>query len=180
MARQNVNNLPFHNVDVLIVGKFGEPFNGQTNYGVCFTLINDEDVYSMINGQVISVVNNDYNLGNYLIIKENNTGYGFLYGNMDTITVIQNSFVSNGTQVGTQSWRDVFYLQMQDLHNRSWVTGNINYYMNPATWIGYTETLLDNLYYTYPPPTPPTPTPTGATFPKEKFPWVLYSRKLRK
>lgn len=182
MARQNVNNLPIRNTDVEILSIFGNSYNGRIETGVHLGVSRETSVYSMINGQIIEVGNNtDY--GKYIIIKDiySSVNLGYLYGNLLSTNVSVGQNVTRNERVGTIF--TTLILEIQGLTNRNWVfSQNTIYYIDPSQILNYNDVVGDTLYYSYTPPTPPTPTPTptGATFPKEKFPWVLYARKLRK
>lgn len=66
------------------------------------------------------------------------------------------------------------HLASQDLTNHDWLFGvSIDNYLNPALILGIPNQLgISAIYYRIP-PTPP------ITIERKKFPWVLYSQKLR-
>lgn len=182
MAVQNVRILPFININARITSIFWEDRGGRPHRGVDLSASGSNvPLYSMCNGRVLTVANDPTGFGNYVIMKDDNSGLGFLYAHMSQVSVVQNQFISIGTQIGIQgstgsSTGNHLHLEMQDLSNRNWIfRGNRSDYINPASWIPYNEIIGDYLYYngTPVPPTPPT-TPK-----RSKFPWVLYANKLR-
>lgn len=180
MAVQNVRILPFINKQARITSIFWEDRGGRPHRGVDLSASgSDVPLYSMCNGRVILKAFDSTGYGNYIIMKDDVSGLGFLYAHMSRVDVVQNQFISNGMQVGIQgstgsSTGNHVHLEMQDLSNRNWIfRGNRSDYINPAEWIPYNEILGDYLFYDGT-PVPPTP-----TFEKSKFPWVLYSNKLR-
>lgn len=140
-------------------------------------------LYSMVNGKVLSVVENHESYGKYIIIQDNTTGDTFLYAHMARIDVFKNQLISMGDQVGIEgstgnvTGRHV-HLELQYLNpGDSWVW-NVPYNDRPnvAEYMGLTNTKGLVAYYDGTPhPIPPTPTTTK----KHKFPWFIYNRKRR-
>lgn len=181
MSRQVVRILPFIQKDAYITSIFWEDRSGRPHRGVDLSASGSNvPLYSMCNGKVILKAFDSTGYGNYIIMKDNTTGLGFLYAHLNSVNVSQGDNVSIGTQVGTQgstgsSTGDHLHLEMQDLSTRNWIyQGERSDYINPASWIPYQEILGDTLYYDGT-PIPPTPT----SYKKSKFKWVLYARKLR-
>lgn len=181
MARQIVRILPFINTPAYITSIFWEDRGGRPHRGVDLAGSGSTvPLYSMCNGTVIHKGYDSDGFGNYIIMKDNTTGLGFLYAHMRSVNVNIGDNVVIGSQVGIQgstgySTGDHLHLEMQDLSTRGWIyNGERTDYINPATWIGYNEIRGDNLYYEGT-PIPPTPKHTK----RHKFPWVLYARKLR-
>ena len=182
MATQNVRILPFINKNARITSIFWEDRGGRPHRGVDLSASGSNvPLYSMCNGSVILKSYDASGFGNYIIMKDNTTGLGFLYAHMSSVNVNVGDNVTIGSQVGIQgstgsSTGNHLHLEMQDLSNRNWIfQGNRSDYINPADWIVYTEILVDYLYYsgTPIPPTPP------ISLKRSKFPWVIYAKKLR-
>ena len=180
MATQNVRILPFINTNARITSVFWEDRGGRPHRGVDLSASGNVPLYSMCNGKVILKAFDSDGYGNYIIMKDNLTGLGFLYAHLDVVNVNQNDNVVIGQQVGTQgttgsSTGNHLHLEMQDLTNRNWIFGgNRTDYINPASWIPYSEVIGDYLFYDGT-PVPPTPT----SYKKKRFPFVLYANKLR-
>lgn len=179
MATQNVRILPFINTEATITSIFWEDRNGRPHRGVDLSANGYQiPLYSMCNGTVILKAYDSTGYGNYIIMKDSNNGLGFLYAHMSLVNVNEGDNVVIGQQVGIQgstgavSTGNHLHLEMQDLSNRNWIfRGERSDYINPAEWIPYTEILGDKLYYDN--------TPIPFNIKKSKFPFILYSRKLR-
>lgn len=67
------------------------------------------------------------------------------------------------------------HLEMQDLKNRNWIyNGNLSDYLNPAEFMGFPN--IEDISVIYKgTPIPPIP----INIQKNKFKWVLYSRRIR-
>lgn len=185
MAVQNVRILPFINKQARITSIFWEDRGGRPHRGVDLSASGSNvPLYSMCNGQVILKAFDSTGFGNYIIMKDDTTKLGFLYAHMSSVLVNQGDSVTNGMQVGIQgstgsSTGNHLHLEMQDLTNRNWIfRGNRSDYINPAEWIPYNEILGDYLYYDGTPGPPPHP-PAPPQLERGKFPWILYSNKLR-
>lgn len=180
MARQYVRILPFIAKPAYITSIFWEDRGGRPHRGVDLSASGSSvPLYSMCDGTVILKSFDSTGFGNYIIMKDSTTNLGFLYAHMSTVYVSQGQSVYNGMLVGIQgrtgsATGNHLHLEMQDLTNRNWIfQGQRSDYINPADWIPYDEILGDNLYYDGVIP----PTPTTST--KKKFPWFIYSRRLR-
>ena len=181
MAVQNVRILPFINKQARITSIFWEDRGGRPHRGVDLSASgNNVPLYSMCNGTVILKAYDSTGYGNYIIMKDSTTKLGFLYAHMSVVNVNQGDTITNGQQVGIQgstgsSTGNHVHLEMQDLTNRNWIfQGQRSDYINPAEWIPYNEILGDYLFYDGI-PIPPSP----PQLERQKFPWVLVSRKLR-
>lgn len=181
MAVQNVNILPFIDKYATITSIFWEDRGGRPHRGVDLSASGSNvPLYSMCNGHVITKSYDANGFGNYIIMKDDTTGLGFLYAHMSVVYVNVGSQVNIGSAVGIQgrtgsATGNHLHLEMQDLSNRNWIfQGTRSDYINPADWIPYNEILGDRLYYNG---TPQPPYPYRPW--KSHFPWVLYARKLR-
>lgn len=145
-------------------------------------------IYSMCNGTVIrsevsGSLTEKVGYGNVVIIKDDVTGMGFLYGHLARRDVALGDHVVTGQQIGMEGETGEAYgmhlhLEMQDLTNHDWIyRAPKEVYTNPADWMGIPNVEGTECYYNgIPvPPTPPTPTITR----KHKFKWVLYAKNLR-
>lgn len=157
--------------------------SGQPHGGLDISTGFNDDLYSMVNGKVLSVVHNHSSYGNYIIIQDTTTGDSFLYAHMKTIEVVQNQQISMGQLVGQEGMTGEatgihLHLELQ-YHNvgESW-TWNVPYEDRPnvAEYLGLTNTQgLQAIYYGT--PVPPTPTVRQ----KHRFPWYLViARKKRR
>ena len=183
MAVQNVNRLPFQNVNAEIRTIFGQYYGSTREKGVELRPVNGQGqvisstVYSMVDGTILEKHLNDSTYGNYIIIKDNNSSNAFLYGGLYNILVNVNDTVTNHQSLASVS--TALELQIQNITTSWYYSSNISDYINPADWIPYTEIVGDTLDYSYTPPTPPPPPPPTPTTKKNKFPWVLYAEKFR-
>ena len=146
----------------------------------------NSNLYSMCNGTVVfsgaerDGQGNLSGYGYYIILKENSTNMGFLYAHMR----VQSSYnvgdtVRFGDIVGIEgttgdSTGIHLHLEMQDLTNHNWIYGAPKeYYTNPATFMGIPNVEGTQAIYNY------NPQPIIHKTKNNKFPWVLYTRKLR-
>ena len=194
MAVQQVRNIaPFIN-DVFTITSpwWNERINPITHKveihrGLDIATVGSKPVYSMLNGRVMTR-GTDSSQGNYLVIVDDIVGsstYGYAtrYMHLASCNVIQNQRVVAGQKVGMegttgQSTGIHLHVEMQDLNrwggqwHWSYVKSD---YLDPTVFMG-----IDNIYGTQwiydGTPVPPSPTPTTK---KNKFPWVLYAKKLR-
>lgn len=141
----------------------------------------EDTLYSMCNGQVVLVGFDPNGYGNYLIMKENVTGLGFLYGHLRDVPMVrQGDTIYKGQPVGIEgttghSTGIHLHLEMQPLALRDWIFhGDREDYINPAEFMNIpNQEGITAVYYGATPPTPP------FSSQRKKFPWVLYARKLR-
>lgn len=138
-------------------------------------------LYSMCNGQV---VRSDYSdsYGWIIIMKDTNTKMGFLYAHMrDRPLKSVGEFVTIGEQVGYEgntgdSEGIHLHLEMQDLSLHDWIYhAPKETYTDPTTFMGIPNVEGTQCIYNGTPGPGPTPT----TRKKNKFPFVIYARKLR-
>lgn len=171
---------PFIRVKFYVTSEFWEQRESSIHRGLDISTGENDTLYSMCNGTVILVSNDPDGYGNYIIMKENITGIGFLYGHMDSVSVSQGQSVVRGQPVGIEgttghSTGIHLHLEMQPLAGRDWIFhGDREDYINPAEFMDIpNQTGISAVYYGS---TPPAPTPSSRI---SKFPWVLYARKLR-
>lgn len=132
----------------------------------------------MCNGEVVLKSYDDDGYGNYLIMKDSQTGMGFLYAHLrDPSNKNVGDSVYIGEQVGIEGTTGSstgihLHLEMQDISTHSWIfNAPKETYINPASFLGIPNVEgTVAIYYGIPVP---------ITSKKNKFKWVLYARKLR-
>lgn len=141
-------------------------------------------LYSMCNGEIVHKAYDEDGYGYYIIMKDYETGMGFLYAHLNEPSMLN---VGESVQIGqivgyegtTGSSTGIhLHIEMQDLTSHSWIFGaDKSYYSNPAEFMGFPNVEgISVIYYGVPlPPEPPTPTIRR----KNHFNWVLYTNKLR-
>ena len=148
-------------------------------------------IYSMCNGTVIRSDFSGSNVpkvgyGNVVIIKDDVTKMGFLFAHLSRRDVSVGDRVQIGEQIGMEGETGEAYgmhlhLEMQDLTNHEWIyRASKDVYTNPATWMGIPNVEGTECFYNGTPLPPPSPTPTPSEYlKKNKFKWVIYTKKLR-
>lgn len=130
-----------------------------------------QPVYSMCNGTVVLKSNDPDGYGYYIIMKDNDTGMGFLYAHFrEPSNKNVGDSVSIGEQVGWEGSTGSstglhLHVEMQDISSHSWQFGAPKeMYENPADFMGFPNVEgITVIYYGTPkPPTPPTPTPVSS------------------
>lgn len=195
MAEQVRNIAPFINVVFTVTSKWWTYRDGVLHRGLDIATSTglDEPVYSMLTGKVLDVGYNS-SAGNYIIIYDDrqtidgtaNPNYGYatryLHLAYRPLYVIGAS-VQVGEQVGSEgntgaSQGRHLHVEMQDVSrfNFQWHVSNTQSdYLDPTVFMGIDNVEGTQWKYDGSPVPPPTPVVTE----KRKFPWVLYSRKLR-
>lgn len=134
----------------------------------------NDNVYSMFNGYVYLKSYDADGFGNYIIIKDNETGIASLYGHLKEVLVSEGDNVTKGQLVAIEgttghSTGIHLHLELQDLSNRDWIFGaNKDDYLNPAEFMGIPNQLGIKAYYKTG-TTPPKPTPTTKNNTKKWF-----------
>lgn len=174
---------PFINVTFWVTSEWWEQPRNHRGLDIATAIAGGSvPLYSMSDGVV---VRSDYSssYGNVVIIKATN-GMGFLYAHMRDLPAVKvGQSVSVGQYIGQEgSTGDStglhLHVEMQDLTNHEWIyQGDKSIYSNPAEFMGIPNVEGTECYYSGT-PGPIPPTPTGETK-KKRFPWVLYSQKLR-
>lgn len=146
------------------------------------TTENNPWLYPTFDGEVVVVHTNPNNaLGIYILIKDTQNRY-WRYCHLMTGTVQ----VTTGQQVTTANplarMDSTGNVSGRHLHLECSTTQNwqCSTFVNPCTILGIPNIDDTVIHYdgTVPPIPPEPPTPTGDTR-KSKFPWAIYSRKLR-
>ena len=171
---------PFIRKKFIITSEFWE--QPRVHKGLDISTGAEDTLYSMCTGEVIYVGYDANGYGNYLIMKEDGTGLGFLYGHLrDVPLVSQGSRIYKGQPVGIEgstghSTGIHLHLEMQDLSNRNWIYhGNREDYLNPAEFMNIPNTEGISAVYYGVSPIPPTP-----SFQYKKMNLSLYLKKKRK
>lgn len=184
MADYNARIAPFIDITFYVTSIFGiQP--SRTHRGLDIATATSAGyvpMYSMCNGTVIRNRWDD-SYGNYLILKDNDYGIGFLFAHMNEPSPLsEGDSVVIGQYIGDEgttgnSTGIHLHLEMQDISENSWeFNADIDKYINPAEWMGFPNTQGISVIYDGTPIEPPTP---SITIKKKNFPWVLYARKLR-
>ena len=121
------------------------------------------DLYSIVNGTIIDKGWDAEGYGNYIIMKDDETKQGFLYGHMrDPSPLNVGGRVEYGTYVGHEGATGNvtgihLHLMQEDLTNKDWEWGlPISAYENPADYLGIPNVLNTSAIY-HGTPKPPTP-----------------------
>lgn len=169
---------PFIRKKFYVTAQFWEDRGSYYHKGLDISTGENTNLYSMCDGEVILVSYDPDGFGNYIIIKEVGTGLGFLYAHMDSVAVTQGQAIRNGELVGVEgstghSTGIHLHLEMQNIFNRDWIfSGDYQDYINPAEFMDIpNQTGISAVYYGV--------KPKPVDLKRNKFPWVLYARKLR-
>ena len=139
------------------------------------------DLYSMCNGTVVYKTFDANGFGYYIIIKDAETGMGFLYGHLSEESPLNvGDSVSVGQYVGHEGTSGSstgihLHLEMQDISNHDWVFGaDLSEYENPADFMGIPNMQGISAIYNGS-PQPPTPEQKS----KNSTKWLKFrSRKI--
>lgn len=187
---------PFINVTFYITSKWWDvrvnPVTGQTEIhrGLDIATGGNDPVYSMLKG-VVHSSGYSSSRGNWIIIWDNDStsstyGYATLYMHLrDAPMVSQGSSVLVGQQVGVegttgQSTGIHLHVEMQDLNRwgGNWHSSYVQSdYLDPTVFMNIPNVEGTECFYNGIPVPPPPPVVTSLK--KNKFKWVLYSKKLR-
>lgn len=193
MAVQQVRNIaPFINVVFTVSSEWWtirtNPVTGEVEIhrGLDIFTTNPEPVYSMLTG-VVNAVGTNSTAGNYIIICDNNPssptyGYATRYLHLASLPSFSvGDPITVGQQVGIEGDTGEasgvhLHVEMQDISRFNW-SWHASYtqsdYLDPTAFMGIDNIRLTQWIYDG------SPAPTPSTIHKSKFPWVLYSRKLR-
>lgn len=184
---ENVRHIaPFIDVVFYVTSPWWTERWGTIHRGLDIATVDNEPVYSMLNGHVIER-DYDSSQGNHIVIVDDipgspTYGYATRYMHLDSFNVVLGQAVLVGQQVGiegtTGSSTGVhLHVEMQDISrfNWSWHWSYVKSdYLDPTEFMGIDN--IEGTSWIYDgTPIPPTPT----THKKKKFPWVLYANKIR-
>lgn len=193
MADYTARVAPFINKTFYVTSQAGSYPDGTYHSGLDIstgTGTRGSNLYSICNGTIIQKAYNAGGYGNYIIIKDNNSNYAFLFAHMaDPALKNVGDTISLGEQFGVEGATGNVtglhtHIEMQDYvkNNNKWIMnpndsslwGSV--YLPATDYMGFPNQLGISVIYdgTPVPPTPPTPTKK-----QHKFPWVLYAKKLR-
>lgn len=189
MAVVNPRIAPFINVTFWVTSVWWElPRNHKGLDIATATAGGPVPIYSMCNGTVVrsevsGSLTEKVGYGNVVIVKDDTTGMGFLFGHLSRRDVALGDHVIVGQQIGMEGETGEAYgmhlhLEMQDISTHSWdYSYNKSLYTNPAEWMGIPNVEGTECYYDGTPVPPPTPEKKSNK--KNKFKWVIYARKFR-
>ena len=178
MAEVTINNSPVHS-DTILTAVYGETgsswarFHTGTDFAPYGTTPANPDLYSVCIGTVYSKTF-DNTLGNQILIQDLNGNY-WRYCHMREASLLNaGDLVTTNTKVGVMGATGNvtgIHLHLEYATTPTW---NYDTFLNPSTALGIPNERGTIVHYEeYIPPVP-----TGAKK-KNKFPWVLYAKKLR-
>lgn len=181
MAVGKAKIAPFINDVFTVTSPWWTDRGGEIHRGLDISTGAKDPVYSMLEGEVVQMWNNDSSMGNALVIK-NLVNVATLYMHLDSFSVSLHDNVKIGQQVGIEGTTGEstgvhLHVEMQVMTGSIWKWSyNKSDYLDPTQFMGIDN--IKNTQWIYDgTPIPPTPTPTARV--RSNFPWVLYARKLR-
>lgn len=191
MADYTANVAPFINVTFTVTAQAGVYPSGGYHSGLDISTGSNDNVYSIVSGTVIEIGYQENGYGNYIIIKDNNSNYAFLYGHLRDVPLKQTGdSVQINEQVGVEgttgnSTGIHTHVEMEDYvkNGNKWIhAGNDPsqwgvVYLDPTTYMGFPNEVGISVIYDGNPiiPNPPTPTPTGKK--KNSIKWLMAKSK---
>lgn len=178
MAEVTINNSPVHS-DTILTAVYGETgsswarFHTGTDFAPYGTTPANPDLYSVCTGTVYSKTF-DNTLGNQILIQDLNGNF-WRYCHMREASLLNaGDSVTTNTKVGVMgATGNVTGIHLH-LEYSTTPTWNYDTFLNPSTALGIPNERGTIVHFEeYIPPVP-----TG-TKKKNKFPWVLYAKKLR-
>lgn len=193
MADYQARVAPFINKVFYVTAQAGIYPSGGYHSGVDMsTGIGDRgaNLYSICNGIVLRVDYDENGYGNFIIIKDSESDFAFLFAHMyqrsnknvgDTIQIGEQFGIEGAT--GNVTGLHV-HVEMQNYVNNGnrWIYDSRNpsiwgtVYLDATQFMGFPNLLGISVEYDGQ-PIPPTPPPIRRKL--TKFPWVLYAKKLR-
>lgn len=188
MADYTARVLPFINKEAIVTAKAGVYPDGSYHSGLDLATGGNDILYSICNGTVIQKAYNKGGYGNYIIIKDNNSDYAFLFAHMKNAS---NKNIGDNISIGEQFGIEGatgnvtgihVHIEMQNYvqNGNTWIYDAYNpalwgsVYLPATQYMGFPNELgISVVYHGYVPPTP-------HIFKTHKFKWVLYANKLRK
>lgn len=166
MADYEARIAPFINVTFYVTSEWWEQPRNHRGLDIATPRdLGNVPLYSMCNGTVVHKSYDADGYGNYIIMKDNTTGMGFLYAHMnipsplnvgDSVQIGQ--FVGNEGTTGSSTGIHL-HVEMQDISQHSWeFHAPKETYTNPATFMGFPNVEGISVIYngTPLPPEPPT------------------------
>ena len=178
MAEVTINNSPVHS-DTILTAVYGETgsnwsrFHTGTDFAPYGTTPANPDLYSVCTGTVYSKTF-DNTLGNQILIEDLNGNF-WRYCHMREASLLNaGDLVTTNTKVGVMGATGNvtgIHLHLEYATTPTW---NYDTFLNPSTALGIPNERGTIVHFEeYIPPVP-----TGGKK-KNKFPWVLYAKKLR-
>lgn len=144
MADYEARIAPFINIEFFVTSEFWEQPRNHKGLDIATAQgAGNVPLYSMCNGTIYLKRYDPAGFGFYIIIKDDSSGIGFLYGHMaessplnvgDKVEIGQ--FVGHEGTTGHSSGIHL-HLEMQDISNREWIFGGEREdYLNPADFLG--------------------------------------------
>lgn len=172
---------PFINVVFTVTSAQPYRTDGTLHGGLDISTGNNDPLYSMVEGTVLYSQYNTGGWGNMIIMRDDTTGDAFLYGHMTTVSPKRvGDHVSIGEFVGYegntgQSTGIHLHVEWQNIGPTGSWNWNVPVLDRPhvADFMGISNVYGTRAIYDG---TPVPPTPSNI---KNKFPWVLYARKIR-
>lgn len=144
----------------------------------------NDPLYSIVDGVVYYTGYQANGYGNYIIIKDNNSNYAFLYGHMrDPAIVSVGQQVVMGQQVGVEgttgnSTGIHTHVEMEDFvaNGNTWIYNALDptkwnvIYFDPCPYMGFPNQLGISVYY------------NGVPIPpieRKNFPWAVLTKNIR-
>lgn len=164
MADYEARIAPFINVTFYVTSEWWEqPRNHRGLDIATLASLGNVPLYSMCNGTVVLKSFDEDGYGNYIIMKDSETGMGFLYAHMNEPSPLNvGDSISIGQLVGyegtTGSSTGIhLHLEMQDISEHDWIFhGDKEIYTNPAEFMGIpNQEGISAIYYGTPLPPEP-------------------------
>ena len=161
MADYEARIAPFINVTFYVTSEWWEqPRNHRGLDLATSSFLGNIPLYSMCDGKVVHKDYDENGYGNYLIMKDDTTGMGFLYAHLHEPSLLNvGDSVQIGQQVGLEgttghSTGIHLHLEMQDISSHSWIfQAPKEVYTNPATFLGIPNVQgISAIYYETPLP----------------------------
>lgn len=161
MADYTARILPFINKEAIVTAKAGVYPDQTYHSGVDLATPTNDILYSICNGTVVQKGYNAGGYGNYIIIKDNNSNYAFLFAHMKEPS---NKNVGDNVAIGEQFGIEGATGNVTGIHVHIEMQ---DYVRNGNRWINdpYNESLWGSVYL---------PAPTYMGFPNELGISVIY------
>ena len=171
-----ISNSPFHDTSIITYpyGILDTGYSCGYHTGLDLVGLVNTDIYSVSSGTVVQINTNPANsLGVFVVIQTTGGNY-FRYCHMaeNSVVVLLGQSVSTATKIGVMGATGNVTGAHLHLEYSSTLTWQCDTFMNPCDFLNIPN-VDDTIIYYQPEPQP------ISTAGKLKFPWVLYSRKLR-
>lgn len=182
MAEVTINNSPVHS-DTILTAVYGETgpnwsrFHTGTDFAPHGSTPANPNLYSVCSGTVYSKTY-DGTLGNQIIIQDSQTGNYWRYCHMQNASPLNvGDTVNTNTIVGIMGATGNvtgIHLHLEYATSPIW---NYDTFLNPSEALGIPNERGTIVHWDGSiPPEPPTPT---FTIKRKKFPWAVFTRKIR-